>query len=99
MHALQPADLEKSGICNALDLQYVDPAVKVVPSIQPNIAIRGLGTANFNPGVDPSVAFKQDGIYLSTSNALTPVLFDIQRIEAIRGPQGTLYGRNSNGGT
>jgi len=73
--------------------------VKVVPSIQPNIAIRGLGTANFNPGVDPSVAFKQDGIYLSTSNALTPVLFDIQRIEAIRGPQGTLYGRNSNGGT
>ncbi|PBN41843.1 TonB-dependent receptor [Sphingobium sp. D43FB] len=99
VHAFQPADIEKSGIRNALDLQYVDPAVKVVPSIQPNIAIRGLGTANFNPGVDPSVAFNQDGIYLSTPNALTPVLFDIERIEAVLGPQGTLYGRNSNGGT
>ncbi|BBF72026.1 TonB-dependent receptor [Sphingomonas bisphenolicum] len=99
VHALQPADLEKSGIRNALDLQYIDPAVKVVPSIQPNIAIRGLGTANFNPGVDPSVAFNQDGIYLSTPNALTPVLFDIERVEAVLGPQGTLYGRNSNGGT
>lgn len=99
VHALKSADLEKSGIRNALDLQYVDPAVKVVPSIQPNIAIRGLGTANFNPGVDPSVAFNQDGIYLSTPNALTPVLFDIERVEAVLGPQGTLYGRNSNGGT
>jgi len=99
VHALQPADLEKSGIRNALDLQYIDPAVKVVPSIQPNIAIRGLGTANFNPGVDPSVAFNQDGIYLSTPNALTPMLFDMERVEAVLGPQGTLYGRNSNGGT
>lgn len=99
VHALQSTDLEKSGIRSALDLQYIDPAVKVVPSIQPNVAIRGLGTANFNPGVDPSVAFNQDGIYLSTPNALTPVLFDIERVEAVLGPQGTLYGRNSNGGT
>jgi len=99
VHALQAADLDKAGIANSLNLEYVDPAIKVVPSIQPNVAIRGLGTANFNYGVDPSVAYNQDGIYLSTPNALTPILFDIERIEAVLGPQGTLYGRNSNGGT
>jgi len=99
VHAMQAAELDKAGIVNSLNLEYVDPAIKVVPSIQPNVAIRGLGTANFNYGVDPSVAYNQDGIYLSSPNALTPVLIDIARVEAVLGPQGTLYGRNSNGGT
>jgi hypothetical protein len=62
------------------------------------VSIRGLGTTNDNPGVDSAVGYSQDGIYAAHPEALTPVLFDIKRIEAVLGPQGTLYGRNTNGG-
>lgn len=95
---LKPTDLAKAGITNALNLQEILPAVKIVPSVVMNVSIRGLGTSDFNPGVESSVAYNQDGIYLSSPNALTPVLFDMQRVEAVLGPQGTLYGRNANGG-
>jgi iron complex outermembrane recepter protein len=95
---LSPDDLAKQGITNAIDLQEVLPAVRFVAADQMTVSIRGLGTTNDNPGVDSAVAYSQDGIYAAHPMALTPVLFDIKRVEALLGPQGTLYGRNSNGG-
>jgi iron complex outermembrane receptor protein len=96
--ALAPEDIARQGITNAVDLQEVVPAVRFVAADQMTVLIRGLGTINDNPGVDSSVAYSQDGIYLAHPEALTPVLFDLKRVEAVLGPQGTLYGRNTNGG-
>jgi iron complex outermembrane receptor protein len=95
---VRPDDLERNGINNAIDLQQLVPALRFVNSDQMTASIRGLGTADDNEGVDSDVAYSQDGIYLAHPPALTPVLFDLQRVETVLGPQGTLYGRNSNAG-
>jgi len=66
---------------------------------QINVVIRGVGTYNNQPNVDMAVAWNVDGTYLSHHMAIPPILFDINRMEVVRGPQGTLYGKNSNGGS
>ena len=93
-----PGDLEDRGITNAVDLQEIIPTVKFSAATVMTVSIRGLGTTNLNAGVDAAVAYSQDGFYLSRPNALSPLLYDIKRVEAVLGPQGTLYGRNSNAG-
>jgi len=63
------------------------------------IAIRGVGNENVTNGGDPGVAYHFDGVYLSRPTAAAAQLFDAERIEVLRGPQGTLYGRNATGGS
>jgi iron complex outermembrane receptor protein len=62
------------------------------------ITIRGITNSVFNPGGSPAVATYVDGIYLARTQGLNGDLFDLERVEVLRGPQGTLYGRNSTGG-
>lgn len=92
------SDLAKAGVTNATQLQDLMPNVKFSVADQVTVNIRGLGTTDLNAGVDSAVAYSQDGIYLSHPGALSPILFDMQRVEVLLGPQGTLYGRNSNAG-
>src|SRR5690606_3836129 len=75
------------------------PGVTFSESGLSSILVRGIGTVNNQPGVDSAVLYAQDGTYMSHLQALPPIMFDIERIEVVRGPQGTLYGRNSNGGS
>lgn len=96
--ALSSSDVADRGINSPVQLQEIVPAVRFIPADQMSIMIRGLGTTNVNPGVDSSVAYSQDGIYLAHPEALSPIMYDMQRVEVVLGPQGTLYGRNSNGG-
>ncbi len=95
---LRPQDLRKAGVTNVLQLQDVLPAVKIVTAAVNNFSIRGLGTAVNTSQADSAVALSVDGIYLSHPNGLSPVMYDMARVEVVLGPQGTLYGRNSNAG-
>jgi iron complex outermembrane receptor protein len=60
----------------------------------PQVFIRGFGTNSFNPSFEASVAFVQDEIYFGRPGYFTESMFDIDRVEVLRGPQGTLFGKN-----
>jgi iron complex outermembrane recepter protein len=62
------------------------------------IYMRGIGDYSANPLANPGVAFNSDGVYVGRPQAVNSNFYDVQRIEVLKGPQGTLYGRNSSGG-
>lgn len=62
------------------------------------IFVRGIGNTFINAGGDPGVAFYQDGAYVSDARTINTSMFDVERVEVLRGPQGALYGRNAVGG-
>jgi iron complex outermembrane recepter protein len=65
---------------------------------QPRYSIRGISSNDFGVGTDPSVGVYVDGVYTSRSGASLLAFNDIERIEVLKGPQGTLFGRNSAAG-
>jgi len=89
-------DLQDRGVENIDDLQFVVPGLENVGS-QGLLTLRGVGTENATVGGDPGVSVYLDGHYQSRW-ILVSDLLDTQRVEAQRGPQGTLYGRNATGG-
>jgi iron complex outermembrane receptor protein len=91
--------IESLGVKNVNDLQSQMPGVQFMSSGLTNTTIRGVGTYNNQPNVDAAVAWNIDGTYISHHMATPAILFDLERVEVVRGPQGTLYGRNSNGGS
>lgn len=68
------------------------------PGILPVITIRGIGLNDFSATNNPAAGVYVDEVYLSSLALLNADFFDVERIEALRGPQGTLYGRNSTAG-
>jgi outer membrane receptor protein involved in Fe transport len=89
--------LEDFGIRNAEDLQNLIPAAVIQPY---DMAIRGVGRNFRNLGGDPGIATYQNSVYSEDFGIASSEggLFDIERVEVLRGPQGTLYGRNAIGG-
>jgi iron complex outermembrane receptor protein len=92
--------IERSGIAS---LENIAPRV---PSFyfgsfgaaRPQLYIRGIGTRSFDPGSESSVGVFADDVYLGRSSGSFGAMKDIERVEVLRGPQGTLYGRNTIGG-
>lgn len=99
--AISGETLTSQGVRTAQDLQSQVPGLQIAPQIFGNLQIflRGVGsTANTESG-DPAIAFHMDGAYVSRTTSTAGLLFDINRIEVVKGPQGTLYGRNATGGS
>jgi len=63
------------------------------------IYIRGIGSNNVFAGSDPDVTTQVDGVYIARPSGQMTDFLDVDRVEVLRGPQGTLYGRNAVGGT
>lgn len=91
--------LEKERIATFADLALQSPNVQFgANGANTNIAIRGIGTNLQTAGNDPGVSFNLDGIYVSDPALALTTLLDVNRVEILRGPQGTLFGRNATGG-
>lgn len=74
------------------------PTLIVNQELVAKIFVRGVGTENLTSGGDPGVALNIDGQYVARTSAANFDLYDVERVELLRGPQGTLYGRNATGG-
>lgn len=97
--ALSGEALASSGISNTVQLQAVTPGLvmqRFGGFVQPSI--RGISTGANGPGVEANVAMYIDGVYQPNQSANTIELPDVARVEVLKGPQGTLSGRNASGG-
>ncbi len=102
MAAFAEDQLEKDGINNLADIASKVPGLSMMPfpinNATLNIYIRGVGLGDAQITMDSPVGVYLDGAYIARSAGLSLDIADLQRIEVLRGPQGTLYGRNSTGG-
>jgi iron complex outermembrane receptor protein len=100
--AFGPAELERRGIANVGDLAAAVPNLRIAPfGVSPTtlrIYIRGLGVVDSQPTEDSPVGIYLNGVYVARPVGLTLDVANIERVEVLRGPQGTLYGRNTTGG-
>ncbi|QIB64922.1 TonB-dependent receptor [Kineobactrum salinum] len=98
--ALTGEAMSNRGINDVEALAFAIPNMSFGESVgNARIAIRGIGFDNISVGNEGRVAFHMDGVYVGRPAAALGTLFDIERVEVLRGPQGTLYGRNATGGS
>jgi iron complex outermembrane receptor protein len=94
--------LDTLGINNVKELVNVVPNMSIMVDVESNapiITMRGVRSTNTTEWGDPAVGVHYDGIYSPRPQGALALMFDVERVEALRGPQGTLYGRNSTVGT
>ena len=98
---LQMEDIETLAISDILDLQSSVPSLQINQTqfaAQNTFLIRGFGNGANNPGVEPSVAISIDGVMISRNQSAINDLISVERVEVIKGPQSTLFGKNAIAG-
>ena len=99
MSVVQGRELERQRIQNVEDMARLAPSVTFSQNTGfAQLTIRGIGTNAIFTGSDPSSAVYLDGVYLARPAMVLADFLDVERVEVLRGPQGTLYGRNAVGG-
>ena len=102
VQALSSKELVASGVKSTQDLGEITPNVTIISPIgagnQPLITIRGIGLNDFNTNNSGPNGVYVDDVYISAPGAQTFALFDVSQVQVLKGPQGTLYGRNTSGG-
>ena len=100
--AVSPTQLQAAAAPNIQDLEGLTPNLVIdANNVSPNsasIAIRGISFEDIEKSFDPAVGVLLDGVYLGTNNGALLNFFDFEAVEVLRGPQGTLFGRNTSGG-
>jgi iron complex outermembrane recepter protein len=103
--ALTAAALEERAVVNISEIAAYTPSLRFDPvaaisgsSNSATVFIRGVGQTDFNLTIDPGVGIYLDGVYISRSVGALLDTADVERIEVLRGPQGTLFGKNTIGG-
>lgn len=92
--------MTRTGVREIRDLMTLTPNLNIAQnSAFAQVYIRGIGSNNIFAGSDPSSTIHIDGVYIARPASYFAGFLDVERVEVLRGPQGTLYGRNSVGGT
>ena len=102
VQAINNETLEQSGVQSLADLTQIAPTLRIGSGQSTTsgtlAAIRGIGTGSDNPGFEGAVGIFIDGVYRPRAGSALSDLPDIERIEILRGPQGTLFGKNTSAG-
>lgn len=100
VESFSEADLERKGVTSMRELTAASPHVEIGQQEgNTEVFIRGIGNTNNTEVGDPAAAVHFDGVYIPRPRGLDTMFFDIERVEILRGPQGTLRGRNAMAGT
>lgn len=100
VNAFTGAQLEEAGVKDIRDIAAQTPglSIKSRGETEGSVFIRGIGSAAPGIGADPAVGIYIDGLYAARGTNATAAFFDVERVEVVKGPQGTLFGRNASSG-
>lgn len=99
MNVIDSDAIRAAGVTDFTSIERIAPVVQITnETTNTRVALRGVGTNASDETQDQSIAVNIDGEYLNRPTVLNAAIFDLDRIEVLRGPQGTLYGRNATGG-